>query len=169
MSKTNNIALEYLRVIQLRFQDMKRTAEKTFDQLNDEGLFWFPNENSNSIAVIVKHMSGNMISRWTDFLHSDGEKPDRDRDGEFENTISSREELYEVWNKGWDVFFNTLNTLTEEQLSQEVLIRSESHSVIEAIERQMYHYSYHTGQIVYIAKQLKDNGWESLTIPKKVK
>ncbi|GMB08772.1 uncharacterized protein DUF1572 [Thermolongibacillus altinsuensis] len=168
MSNNQSVASEYLRVVKARFEDMKKTAEKTFEQLDDQHLFWFPNDHSNSIAVIVKHMSGNMVSRWTDFLHSDGEKPYRDRDGEFENTISSREELYEVWNKGWDVFLKALESLKEEHLLQIIYIRSEPHTVIEAIERQMYHYSYHIGQIVYIAKQLKSSNWKSLTIPKKI-
>ncbi|PLR75784.1 hypothetical protein CU633_19310 [Bacillus sp. V3-13] len=162
-----DISSEYLRVIKLRFQDMKKTAEKTFEQLDDEALVWYPNDDSNSIAVIVKHMSGNMVSRWTDFLTSDGEKPDRNRDGEFENTISNREQLYEVWNRGWDVFFQALNSLNKEHLLQNLFIRNESHSVIEAIERQMFHYSYHIGQIVYIAKQLKGDSWRSLAIPRK--
>lgn len=169
MSNTHNeISSEYLRVIKLRFKEMKSTAEKTFEQLDDKMLFWFPNENSNSIAVIVKHMSGNMVSRWTDFLISDGEKPSRDRDEEFEQTISNRNELYEVWNKGWNVFFNALDYIEEEHLLSEIFIRNEPHTLIAAIERQMYHYSYHTGQIVYIAKQLKSDDWTSLTIPKRV-
>jgi hypothetical protein len=167
MSNNQSVASEYLRVIKARFKSMKNIAEKTFEQLDDQDLFWFPNDNSNSIAVIVKHMSGNMVSRWTDFFHSDGEKPYRDRDSEFENTISSREELYEVWNKGWDVFLKALDTIKEEHLLQVIYIRSEPHTVIEAIERQMYHYSYHIGQIVYITKQIKSDNWKSLTIPKK--
>ncbi|WP_219619910.1 MULTISPECIES: DUF1572 family protein [Bacillus] len=162
-----DISSEYLRVIKLQFQEMKKTTEKTFEQLDDEAFFWYPNDDSNSIAVIVKHVSGNMVSRWTDFLHSDGEKPDRDRDGEFENTISNREQLYEVWDRGWNVFFHALATLNEEHLLKNIVIRNEPHSVIEAIERQMYHYSYHIGQIVYIAKQLKGESWRSLTIPRK--
>ncbi|MBS4193071.1 DUF1572 family protein [Bacillus sp. FJAT-49705] len=168
MTNTHNeISSEYLRVIKLRFREMKNTAEKTFEQLDEEMLFWFPNDNSNSISIIVKHMSGNMVSRWTDFLNSDGEKPDRDRDGEFEHTISNRNELYEVWEKGWNVFLNALESIEEEQLLRKIFIRNEPHTLIEAIERQMYHYSYHVGQIIYIAKQLKSEGWTSLTIPHK--
>jgi hypothetical protein len=168
-SNEKAVSTEYLKVIKSWFISMKDTAEKTFEQLDDQHLFWYPNENSNSIAVIVKHMSGNMISRWTDFLHSDGEKPYRDRDGEFEHTISSRKELYEVWNKGWDVFFKAIDSLTEEHLLHVIYIRKEPHTVIEAIERQMYHYSYHIGQIVYIAKLLKSDQWRCLTIPRNKK
>lgn len=164
----NDISSEYLRVIKSRAKEMKSTAEKTFEQLDEEKLFWLPNDSSNSIAILVKHMSGSMVSRWTDFLTSDGEKSDRDRDGEFENTISNRNELYEIWNKGWDVFFIALDSIEGEQLLQKVFIRNEPLTVIEAIERQMYHYAYHIGQIVYIAKQLKSDGWTSLTIPKRV-
>lgn len=161
-----DIIFEYLRVIKIRSEEMKSSVEKTFKQLDEEMLFWFPNENSNSIAVIVKHMSGSMISRWTDLLTSDGEKTDRDRDGEFENTISNQNELYEVWNKGWDVFFFALDSIEGDHLLQKIFIRNQPLTVIDAIERQMYHYAYHTGQIVYIAKQLKSDGWTTLTIPK---
>ncbi|MDP4170515.1 MAG: DUF1572 family protein [Bacillota bacterium] len=169
MSNTrNDISTEYLRVIKLRFNEMKSTVEKTFEQLDEEMLFWFPNDNSNSIAVIVKHMSGNMVSRWTDFLDSDGEKHDRDRDAEFENTILNRKELYDVWNNGWNVFLSALEFIEEEHLLSKIFIRNEPHTLIEAIERQMYHYSYHIGQIVYIAKLLKSDGWTSLTIPKRI-
>jgi hypothetical protein len=166
LAKTD-VSSEYLRSVKCRFSDAKKYAEKTFDQLSEEHLFWYPNDDSNSIAVIVKHLSGNMISRWTDFFESDGEKPDRNRDGEFENTFSTREEMYNVWNKGWSVFFEALNSLTEEDLLREIYIRNEAHSVMDAIERQMYHYSYHIGQIIYIAKMLKSDEWQTLTIPRK--
>jgi Protein of unknown function (DUF1572) len=166
LAKTD-ISSEYIRSVKSRFRDAKSYAEKTFDQLEEEQLFWNPNEDSNSIAVIVKHMSGNMISRWTDIFNSDGEKPGRDRDGEFENTITTRSELYDVWNKGWRVFLETLDNLKEEDLLREIYIRNETHSVMDAIERQMYHYSYHIGQIVYIAKMLKSDEWQTLTIPRK--
>lgn len=161
------IGMEYLNVVKAKFAEMKRTAEKTFEQLHDNELCWCPNEQSNSIAIIVQHMSGNMISRWTDFLTTDGEKRDRDRDSEFEQHISSRDELYEVWNKGWDVFLKALHMLKADDLLRIVFIRGEAHTVIEAIERQMYHYSYQIEQIVYIAKQLKSNEWKTLTIAKK--
>jgi uncharacterized damage-inducible protein DinB len=167
-SKTD-ISSEYLRSVKSRFLDAKNYAEKTFEQLEDEHLFWYPNEDSNSIAVIVKHMSGNMISRWTDLFETDGEKADRNRDGEFENTISNREEFYQVWEKGWEVFLDALDSIKEEDLLRTIYIRNEPHTVMDAVERQMYHYSYHIGQIVYIAKQVKSDQWKSLTIPRKKK
>lgn len=168
MSVSNtDVSSEYLRSIKLRFLDAKTNAEKTFEQLTEEQLFWYPNEDSNSIAVIVKHLSGNMVSRWTDMFDSDGEKPDRDRDGEFVYTFSTRDEMMEVWNKGWGVFFEMLDQLKEEDLLREIYIRNKVHSVLDAIESQMYHYSYHIGQIVYIAKMLKSDEWQTLTIPRK--
>jgi Protein of unknown function (DUF1572) len=166
LAKTD-VSSEYMRSVKARFLDAKNYAEKTFDQLSEEQLFWYPNEDSNSVAVIVKHMSGNMISRWTDIFDTDGEKPDRNRDGEFENTMSNREEMKVVWNKGWEVFFETLDGLKEEDLLRKIYIRNEPHFVMDAIERQMYHYSYHIGQIVYIAKMLKSDQWQTLTIPRK--
>lgn len=163
------IPFVYLKVIRARFEEMKSIGEKTLEQLNKESFYWVPNENSNSIAVIVKHMSGHMVSRWTDFLFSDGEKPFRDRDEEFENSIFTSEELYEIWNKGWDVLINELDSLNEEHLLQEIYISNNPLTVIEAIEKSMYHYSYHIGQIVYIGKQIKSVDWKGLTIPKKIK
>lgn len=157
---------EYLRIIKERFAGVKNLGNKTIDQLSDEDIQWAFNEESNSIAVIVKHISGNMVSRWTDFLHSDGEKPNRNREQEFVNTISTKLELIEIWEKGWNVLFEALNQLTEKDLLRNVFIRGESHSVIEAIERQLAHYAYHIGQIVYIGKQLKNENWDSLSIPK---
>lgn len=163
------IPFVYLKVIKARFEEMKSIAEKTLEQLNEESLFWVPNENSNSLVVIVKHMSGHMVSRWTDFLISDGEKSFRDRDEEFENSIFNHEELYEIWNKGWDVLINELDSLNEEHLLQEIYISNKPLTVIEAIEKSMYHYSYHIGQIVYIGKQIMSDDWKSPTIPKKIK
>ncbi len=163
------IPFVYLKVIRARFEEMKSIGEKTLEQLNKESFYWVPNENSNSIAVIVKHMSGHMVSRWTVFLFSDGEKPFRDRDEEFENSIFTSEELYEIWNKGWDVLINELDSLNEEHLLQEIYNSNNPLTVIEAIEKSMYHYSYHIGQIVYIGKQIKSVDWKSLTIPKKIK
>jgi hypothetical protein len=124
------------------------------------------NEDTNSIATIVKHLSGNMLSRWTDFLTSDGEKEWRNRDAEFEATIKTKEELLNVWNRGWDCFFEALNELKPEQLSTIIYIRNEGHTVIEAINRQLAHYPYHVGQIVFYAKMLKESEWTSLSIPK---
>ncbi len=160
------IEKEYLRIIKERFTSVKSLGEKTINQLTDEEIQWAFNEESNSIAVIVKHLSGNMVSRWTDFLHSDGEKPDRNREQEFINTISLKNELMEVWEKGWGILFAELNQLTETDLLRNVYIRGESHSVVEAIERQLAHYAYHIGQIVYIGKLIKNTNWQSLSIPK---
>ena len=144
----------------------KTIAEKAIEQLLPEQLFLSVNEDSNSIATIIKHLSGNMISRWTDFLTTDGEKEWRNRDAEFEKTIKTKKELLETWEKGWDCFFNAINGLKPEQLSQIIYIRNEGHSVIEAINRQLAHYPYHVGQIVFYAKMLKKNEWNSLSIPK---
>lgn len=160
------IGQEYLRVVTKRFQLMKKTAEDAMNQVSDSGLFWSENEDSNSIAIIVKHMSGNMVSRWTDFLTTDGEKENRNRESEFFHHFSGRHEVLQCWERGWNVFLKELSTVDENELLQVVTIRGEDHTVLEAIERQMYHYSYHVGQIVYISKQLVSEEWKSLTIPK---
>ncbi|MFP7298944.1 DUF1572 family protein [Neobacillus niacini] len=162
-----NIGKEYLKTVTQRFVEAKVTAEKAIEQLTDSELFWSPNEDSNSIAIIIKHMSGNMVSRWTDFLTTDGEKPYRNRDDEFAGDLTTKEQVMERWKLGWETFFTALNNLKEEHLLQTITIRNERHSVIEAIERQMYHYSYHIGQIIYIAKYLKSSDWQTLTIPRK--
>ncbi|TQR44369.1 DUF1572 family protein [Paenibacillus popilliae] len=163
----SQIAQHYLHVVNERFLELKKMGERTFEQLEDEEWNWSYNVDSNSIAVIVKHMSGNMISRWTDFLTTDGEKDDRNRDGEFEDSITSREMLLDVWNQGWKVFLDTLQSLTVDDLTKTVTIRQQPHTVMEAIERQMSHYAYHVGQIVYAAKQLKSEEWSTLSIPRK--
>lgn len=156
----------YLESVKKQFLYYKMLGEKAMDQLKPEQLFLAINEDTNSIATIIKHISGNMLSRWTDFLTSDGEKEWRNRDAEFENDLQSKEEVLEVWNKGWQVFLNTLDSLKPEQLSDIIYIRNEGHTVIEAINRQLAHYPYHIGQIVFYAKQLKNSDWESLSIPK---
>lgn len=157
---------EYLKVIQKRFQSVKELGDKTITQLAEEHIHWSLNKASNSIAVIVKHLHGNMISRWTDFLTSDGEKPTRVRDQEFEDTIDSLQELRNTWESGWKVLFQALHEVSGDDLLTAILIRSEAHTVIDAIERQLAHYAYHVGQIVYIGKQVKGEGWETLSIPK---
>lgn len=144
----------------------KTLAEKAMDQIHEDQLFVAYNENTNSIAVIVKHLTGNMLSRWTDFLVTDGEKEWRYRDAEFENDFNSKEELISFWNKGWDVFLNTLQSLQPEDLTQIVYIRNQGHTVVDAINRQLAHYPYHVGQIVFYAKLLKETEWNSLSIPK---
>lgn len=157
---------DFLVSIKRLFLYYKTLGEKAMDQLEPEQLFVAVNEDTNSIAVIVQHLSGNMLSRWTDFLSSDGEKEWRNRDGEFEDVIKTKEELLKTWNKGWDCLFNTINGLTSDQLSQIIYIRNEGHTVADAINRQLAHYPYHIGQMVFYAKMLKHGDWNSLSIPK---
>src|SRR4051812_8617075 len=156
----------YLDDVKKQFAYYKSLGEKTFAQVPDEGLFWQYNEESNSIATIVKHLWGNMLSRWTDFLTTDGEKEWRNRDAEFENDINSRQALLEKWNEGWNCLFNAINALKEEDLNKIIYIRNQGHTVMEAINRQLAHYPYHVGQIVYISKMVCGAGWNSLSIPK---
>lgn len=156
----------YLLSIKKQFAYYKALVEKTFDQLTEEQLFWQYNAESNSIAIIVKHLAGNMISRWTDIFTSDGEKEWRNRDGEFENDFNTKAELIEYWNKGWDVFLTTLESLTNDDLEKIIYIRNQGHTVMEAINRQLAHYPYHVGQIVYIGKMVCDENWKSLSIPR---
>jgi hypothetical protein len=155
----------YLDSAKNQFEQYKLLGEKAFAQVPDEKLFWQFNEESNSIATIVKHLSGNMLSRWTDFLTTDGEKEWRNRDSEFENDIRTREDLLIRWNKGWQCLFNALNVLKNDDLQREIYIRKEKHTVLEAINRQLTHYPYHIGQIVFIGKMISDH-WTSLSIPK---
>jgi hypothetical protein len=161
-----NIGTEYLKIVIERFKSVKSLGDKTINQLSEEDIHWTYNNESNSVAIIVKHLSGNMVSRWTDFLTSDGEKDYRNREEEFIDDISSKSELIRVWEKGWNVLIGTLISLSEEDLLNTIYIRGESHLVLEAIERQMAHYAYHIGQIVFLGKQLKDSDWQNLSIPK---
>jgi hypothetical protein len=149
-----------------RLISYKDLAEKTFLQLAPEDFDYLPNESSNSIALIIQHMSGNMLSRWTNFLTEDGEKPWRDRDGEFEAHEYTREQLLEQWEKGWACFINALQELREDDLLKTIYIRKEGLTALDAITRQIAHYSYHVGQIVFIGKLLKDADWKTLSIPK---
>lgn len=160
------MAQDYLESVKKQFEYYKMLGEKTFAQVQDEQLFWQYNQESNSIASIVKHLWGNMLSRWTDFLSSDGEKEWRDRDAEFDNDISTRAELLEKWNSGWKCLFDVLNVLTPEDLDRVIYIRNMGHTVAEAINRQLAHYPYHVGQIVFIGKMVSDGTWTSLSIPK---
>jgi hypothetical protein len=157
--------MNYLESAIKQFEYYKLLGEKTFSQVGDETLFWQYNEESNSIAIIVKHLWGNMLSRWTDLLTTDGEKEWRNRDAEFENDIKTKEELLSKWNEGWKVLLDTLKSLRDEDLSNIVYIRNQGHTVLEAINRQLAHYPYHIGQIVFIGKMRADN-WSSLSIPK---
>ncbi|MEW7290718.1 DUF1572 family protein [Aquimarina sp. 2304DJ70-9] len=157
---------EYLEGIQKQFRYYKSLGEKTMNQLSDEHLFWQYNQDSNSIAMITKHLWGNMKSRWTDFLTTDGEKEWRERDAEFENDIKTKDELMSKWNDGWQCLFEALGSVNETNINQPVYIRNIEHSITEAINRQLAHYSYHIGQIVFIGKMIKSEQWQSLSIPK---
>lgn len=145
----------------------KKLAEGAFAQVADEQLTVQLDPEMNSIALIVKHMAGNMRSRWTDFLTSDGEKPDRNRDSEFEAAPKTRAEIMELWQRGWALVFQALEPLQDGDLRREVKIRTEPHSVMQAINRQIAHYSYHVGQIVFLAKHFQSEKWKSLTVPRK--
>lgn len=144
----------------------KKMAEGAMAQVSDEQLTTVLDPEMNSIALIVKHMAGNMRSRWTNFLTSDGEKPDRNRDSEFIDAPATREELMRVWEDGWARVFSALEPLTDEDLSRTVMIRSEPHSVMQAINRQIAHYASHIGQIVFLAKHLQHPNWKTLSIPR---
>jgi hypothetical protein len=148
------------------FRYYKKLAEKAMEQVTDEQLFAVLDEECNSIAVIVKHMAGNMRSRWTDFLTTDGEKPDRDRDTEFVAPPATRTALLEVWEDGWARMFRTLEPLSDADLTRTVTIRGEAHSVMQAVNRQMAHYPHHVGQIVLLAKHFAHDKWESLSVPR---
>ncbi|ADU51824.1 hypothetical protein Tmar_1716 [Thermaerobacter marianensis DSM 12885] len=161
------VAEVYLEAVKSRFRYMKDLAERALAQVGDDALTWSPGEESNSITVIIKHLSGNMLSRWTDFLTSDGEKPGRDRDAEFVEERLPRQELMERWERGWQALFAALDALGPDDLLRTVSIRGEPHTVIDAIERQMFHYAYHVGQIIYLAKARAGERWRSLTIPRR--
>jgi hypothetical protein len=149
------------------FRYYKTLAERAMAQVTDEQLVAVLDGEMNSIAIIVKHMAGNMRSRWTDFLTSDGEKPDRNRDAEFEGPPVSRQEVLMLWEEGWQRVFGALEPLSEEDLPRKVTIRGEAHSVMQAINRQVAHYSYHCGQIVMLAKHFKQDQWQSLSVPRR--
>ena len=157
---------EYLNSIKKQFEYYKSVGDRTFDQLNEKECFWHYNEESNSIAIIVNHLWGNMKSRWTDFLTSDGEKEWRNRDLEFESVIKSKDELLKKWDDGWNCLFDALDAINEENFDTKVYIRNQEHSIIDATNRQLAHYSYHIGQIVYVGRMIKGSEWKSLTIPK---
>lgn len=156
----------YLESIKKQITYYKSLGDKTFNQLTQEELFYQYNQESNSIAVIAKHIAGNMLSRWTNFFTEDGEKSWRNRDDEFVNTFSTKEEMITYWEKGWNCFLNTINSLKETDLEKIIYIRNQGHTVIEAINRQICHYPYHVGQIVFLGKMLQNEKWESLSIPK---
>jgi uncharacterized damage-inducible protein DinB len=166
MSDTQTLASEFLQVVREQFAGQKQLADRALAQLSDADYHVAIDPESNSIATIMKHIAGNAISRWTDFLTTDGEKPDRNRDSEFIDEFTSTAELTAYWNRGWDCVFNAIDGLTEDDLLRTVYIRGEAHTVIKAINRQTSHYGYHVGQIVFLAKHLKSEDWKTLSIPK---
>lgn len=157
---------DYLASVKKHFNQYKSLGDKTMEQLDEMNLFWQFNDESNSIAVIVQHLWGNMLSRWTNFLTEDGEKEWRERDTEFEKVIKTKEELITKWDAGWDCLFSALNSLSNQDLDKTIYVRKEPLTVIDAINRQLAHYSYHVGQIVYLGKMQLNRRWVSLSIPK---
>ena len=163
----NSLAKHYLEDSIENFRGYKKLAERAFEQVSDEEFFRAIDEESNSIAVIIKHMAGNMLSRWTDFLTTDGEKPDRNRDMEFVITPSTtRPEMMERWETGWRTVFDAIESLQPDDLMKIVFIRGKEHTVVKAINRQETHYAYHIGQIAFLAKHFKSSEWKSLSIPR---
>ena len=148
------------------FHYYKQLAERAMDQVTDDQLFAVLDPEGNSIALIVKHMTGNMRSRWTDFLTTDGEKPTRNRDSEFVDPPASRKKLLSDWEEGWACLFNALAPLSEADLARTITIRGERHSVMQAINRQLAHYPHHVGQIVFLAKHFASDHWQSLSVPR---
>jgi len=149
-----------------QFDYYKLLGDRTFAQISDKDLFWQSPSENNSIAIIVNHLHGNMLSRWTDFLTTDGEKDFRNRDQEFENIIKSRADLNAKWSEGWQVLFTALDSVNETNFEQLVYIRNQGHTIVEAINRQLAHYAYHVGQIVLIGQMRRGKDWQSLSIPK---
>ncbi|MCB0382833.1 MAG: DUF1572 family protein [Psychroserpens sp.] len=156
----------YLPSVIKQFEYYKLLGDKTIHQFSINDLKKEVVKDSNSMAILVKHIVGNMLSRWTNFLSEDGEKEWRQRDSEFEDTFQSKEELMNYWNKGWDCLFSAIKPLTHEKLEDIIYIRNQGHTVTEAINRQLAHYAYHVGQLVFIGKLLKGEDWVSLSIPK---
>ena len=148
------------------FRNYKKMAERAMEQVSDEEFFASIDDEANSIAVIVKHIAGNLISRWSDFLTTDGEKPTRDRDAEFEIRDDSRDELMQFWERGWKTLFDNIEPLIVDDFSKTVTIRGQAHTIVEAFNRQLSHYAYHIGQIVLLAKHFRSSEWKTLSIPK---
>jgi len=154
-----------LKICIKNFEELKVLGEKAFSQIKDKDYFWSFEEESNCLAIIIKHLSGNMISRWTDFLITDGEKDFRNRDSEFEISIPrNKKDIIDKWEKGWKCLFETINMLTGDDLLKEITIRNQKHTVVQAINRQLIHYGYHIGQIVYLAKLLAKTNWNTLSV-----
>src|SRR5258708_5798498 len=161
----NGIGRDFLSNSIEEFGKLKKLADRALARLERNDFHWQPDNESNSIAIIMKHISGNMISRWTDFLATDGEKPNRNRDDEFIDDIDSVEGLSAAWERGWVRLFDTLNSLTDQDVLKIITIRNEPHTVIRAVIRQLVHYGNHVGQIVWIAKHLKSDNWQTLSMP----
>ncbi|MBC7872909.1 MAG: DUF1572 family protein [Ferruginibacter sp.] len=162
----SSLGKEFLATAISRLKYYKDLGDKTFEQLNDWDFHYQPNEESNSIAIIIQHMAGNMLSRWTDFLTEDGEKNWRQRDDEFTVHEYRKHQLLELWEKGWTCVFTAMEALKKKDLKKTILIRQEPLTVIDAIHRQLAHYPYHVGQIIHTAKILKGKNWKNLSIPK---
>ncbi len=156
----------YLKSALYEFNRYKTLGDKTFAQLSEQEVQWSYLENENSISQIVKHIVGNMLSRWTNFLTEDGEKSWRNRDKEFVNPYTSKEEMIVAWEKGWKCLFDAMNTINETNFSSKVYIRGEAHTIVDAVNRQLAHYASHVGQIVLLGKMQKGSEWKSLSIPK---
>ena len=161
-----NPAQHYIDSARAEFKKLKALGDGAFAQLESQHFYYKPDTESNSIAIIIQHLCGNMISRWTDFLTTDGEKPTRDRDREFEEIEQDKDVLLRSWEAGWKVFNDTLTSLHGDDMMKEVTIRGEKHSVTQAINRQLTHYGYHIGQIVYLAKHVRSRDWKTLSIAK---
>jgi hypothetical protein len=157
----------YLESVKKQFSLYRSLGEKAISQVDDDKLFWQYNPESNSIAIIVHHLWGNMLSRWTNFLTEDGEKTSRDRDSEFEDVIKTKADLLEKWNAGWECLFTALNSMHPEELDKTIYIRKEPLTVMDAINRQLAHYSSHVGQIIFLGKMILNDRWVSLSIPRK--
>lgn len=161
-----NFVQSYLDSVKFEFRRYKAYGDKTFAQLTEEQLHRQPSKEDNSIAIIIKHLAGNMLSRWTNFLTEDGEKTWRKRDSEFERPPKSRNDLIELWEKGWNCLFTALDGIDDSNFNTQIKIRDKEHSIPEAINRQLAHYASHVGQIIFLGKMIKGYEWESLSIPK---
>ena len=164
--KKKEMNKNYLKSIKRQFHYYKKLGDDTFIQLTNEDIHWQFNEESNSISIIVKHIVGNQLSRWTNFKIEDGEKEWRNRDTEFEGEYTSKTTMIAAWEKGWNCLFDAINSINEDELLELAYIRNEGHTYIEAINRQLSHYSYHVGQIVFAAKMIKSSHWNTLSIAK---
>ncbi|AWX45650.1 hypothetical protein HME9304_02677 [Flagellimonas maritima] len=156
----------YLKSVLFEFHRYKALGDKTFKQLSTDDIYWRNNPSDNSIAILTKHLVGNMLSRWTNFLVEDGEKEWRNRDTEFEAPYNSKKEMIVAWEKGWNCLFQAINSISSSNFNSKIKIRNEEHTLVEAINRQLAHYASHVGQIVFLGKMIKGNQWTSLSIPK---